>query len=50
MAEFTFTADYCAEVDKDHLFARTYREKTGEAETHPIIYQEYSYHYTSKKY
>lgn len=45
-----FTADYCAEVDKDHLFARTYREKTREAETHPIIYQEYSYHYTSKKY
>ena len=43
-----FTAYYCAEVDKNHLFARTYREKTGEAETHPIIFQVYSYHYTSK--
>lgn len=45
-----FSADYSEDVSKDHLFARTYREKTGEAETHPIIYQEYSYHCTSKKY
>ena len=45
-----FTADYCADVDKYRIFARTCREETTEAETHPIIYQEYTYHYRSKKY
>lgn len=45
-----FSADYSEDVTKDHLFARTYREEAEEAETYPIIYQEYSYHYTSKKY